>query len=89
MKFFSLFGSQFNKYTQTFGYAMCSSYAIHMFIELPNKILQLLAKHEQSQWHYEFFSRRKFNTVKKIGRNYQCNTQKLLVLTQQGIPILN
>ena len=55
-----------------------SSNAIHMFIELPNKTLQLLAKYEKSHDIMNFFSRRKFRAVKKIDRDCPFNTKIFL-----------
>ena len=45
---------------------LCSSYAIHMFIELPNNLLQLLAKYEKSHDIMNFFQEENSGLLKKL-----------------------
>ena len=57
---------------------LCSSYAIHMFIELPNNLLQLLAKYEKSHDIMNFFQEENSGLLKKIDRDCPFNTKIFL-----------
>ena len=46
---------------------LCSAYAIHIFIELPNNILQLFAKYEQSNNIMNFFQKENLRLLKRLA----------------------